>query len=74
MVCQQLRRRKGTVAVISDRTATILIFVVTTVWAVNFAAAAWPGSTYRPDGAINGAFMVIVGGAFVLRYKDADKK
>lgn len=54
---------------ISDRMASILISVVTIIWAANIIAGmvAWRG--YHPDQAINGIFMVIVGGAFALRYK-----
>ena len=51
----------------SDRTAKVVIAVVTAVWAANMVAAMWPGSTYQPPEAVNGAFMTIVGGAFIAR-------
>ena len=50
---------------ISDRTRTIIIFVVTTVWAVNFAAGLVVPN-YKPSESINGIFMAIVGGLFAL--------
>jgi hypothetical protein len=50
---------------INDRTRTIIIFVVTTVWAVNFAAGLLVHS-YKPSESINGIFMAIVGGLFAL--------
>lgn len=57
---------------INDRTRTIIIFVVTTVWAVNFAAGlAMPG--YKPSESINGIFMAIVGGLFALGARSGNK-
>lgn len=50
---------------ISDRTRTIIIFVVTTVWAINFGAGLVVPS-YHPSESINGIFMGIVGGLFAL--------
>lgn len=50
---------------IGDRSRTIIIGVVTTVWAINFfAGLAVPG--YEPSESINGIFMAIVGGLFAL--------
>ena len=59
----------------SERVRNVIIAVVTTVWAVNFAAGlALPG--YQPDQAINAIFMAIVGGLFAIgaRAGDASKK
>jgi hypothetical protein len=51
----------------SDRTANRVIALVAAVWAANMIAAMWPGSNYQPPEAVNGAFMTIVGGAFLAR-------
>lgn len=51
---------------IGDRTRTTVIGVVTAVWAINFAAGLVPALTYKPDQAINGIFMAIVGGLFAI--------
>lgn len=54
--------------------ATVIIIVVTVVWAVNFAAQ-FVVAEYSPDVAINGIFMAIVGGALALSRRDkADGK
>jgi hypothetical protein len=55
---------------ISDRTRTIVIGVVTAVWALNFLAGLVPAVGYQPDQTINGIFMAIVGGLFALGAKD----
>ena len=55
------------VPVISDRTATILIGVITGVWAINILAGMAQINGYQPSESINGIFMAIVGGAFALR-------
>lgn len=52
--------------VIGDRTRTVIIGVVTGVWALNFMAGLVPQFEYQPDQAINGIFMAIVGGLFAL--------
>ena len=49
----------------SDRTRTVIIAVVTVVWAVNFGAGLVVDG-YEPDQAINGIFMAVVGGLFAL--------
>ena len=63
---------------IGDRTRTTVIAVVTSVWAVNFAAGLIPALNYKPDQAINGIFMDIVGGLFAIGARgkgdDDDKK
>lgn len=50
---------------IGDRTRTVVIAVVTTVWAVNFGAGLLIEG-YRPSESINGIFMIIVGSLFAL--------
>jgi uncharacterized membrane protein YeaQ/YmgE (transglycosylase-associated protein family) len=55
--------------VISDRTANILIGVVTAMWAGNIIAGMVQVNDYQPSESINGIFMAIVGGAFALRAK-----
>jgi hypothetical protein len=53
---------------ISARTRTVVIAVVTAVWAANFiAGVAVKG--YQPSESINGIFMAIVGGLFALGAK-----
>lgn len=51
---------------IGDRTRTTVIAVVTSVWAINFGAGLIPALNYKPDQAINGIFMAIVGGLFAI--------
>ena len=51
---------------ISDKTRTALIWVVTAVWAANFGVGLIPPLDYEPDQTINGIFMAIVGGLFAL--------
>jgi hypothetical protein len=61
-------KHKGrTQEIISDRTANVIIGVVTTVWAGNILAGMFEVNDYQPSETINGIFMTIVGGAFVLR-------
>jgi hypothetical protein len=50
---------------ISDRTRTVIIGVVTFVWATNFMAGLVI-EDYKPSESINGIFMAIVGGLFAL--------
>lgn len=50
---------------IGDRTRTIIIGVVTTIWAINFLAGLVV-TGYEPSESINGIFMAIVGGLFAL--------
>lgn len=57
----------------NDRTATVVIAVVTTVWAANIVAGMFRINDYAPSESINGIFMAIVGGAFALRAKAAKK-
>ena len=52
---------------ISDRTANLIIGVVTVMWAVNILAGMARFNGYQPSESINGIFMAIVGGAFVVR-------
>lgn len=58
---------------ISDRTATIIISVVTTIWALNILAAMFEINDYQTSESINGIFMAVVGGAFALRHRQASK-
>jgi hypothetical protein len=51
--------------VIGERTRTVIISVVTTVWALNFTAGLVVDG-YQPSESINGIFMAIVGGLFAL--------
>jgi UDP-N-acetylglucosamine:LPS N-acetylglucosamine transferase len=51
--------------VIPKPLATVIIVLVTVVWAVNFAAQ-FIVAEYKPDVAINGIFMAVVGGALAL--------
>lgn len=57
---------------ISDRTATMLISVVTTIWVGNILAGMFEINNYQPSESINGIFMAIVGGAFALRARSRD--
>lgn len=63
---------------ISDRTANILIGVVTVMWAANLLAAMFKLNGYTSSESINGIFLLVVGGAFTYRYRakaeDGDKK
>jgi hypothetical protein len=58
---------------ISDRVATIVIAVVTTVWTMNLIVGMFGINGYHASESINGIFMAIVGGAFALRAKAGDK-
>lgn len=51
-----------------DRTRTVIIAVVTTVWAANFVGGLVV-SGYQPSESINGIFMMIVGGLFAIGAK-----
>lgn len=57
---------------LSDRSANIIIGVVTAIWAGNIVAGMVQLNGYQPSEAINGIFLTIVGGAFVLRSKSKD--
>ena len=50
---------------IDETTRRIIIYLVSAVWAINFAAGFFV-TDYKPDQAINGIFMAIVGGLFAL--------
>ena len=52
---------------LTDRAATVLIAVVTAIWAVNIIAGMFAFNGYQPSESLNGIFMGIVGGAFALR-------
>lgn len=55
---------------ISDRTATVVIGVVTAIWAANILAGITQFNDYQPSETVNGIFMALVGGAFALRNKN----
>ena len=60
---------------ISDRVATIIIAVVTTVWVMNLVVGIFGLNNYEASESINGIFMAIVGSAFALRARgNSDKK
>ena len=50
---------------ISDRTRTVVLAVVTIIWAMNFFAGLVV-EDYKPDQAINGIFMAVAGALFAL--------
>lgn len=57
---------------IGERARTVVIAVVTAVWAANFlAGVVVPG--YETSESINGIFMAIVGGLFALGARQSDK-
>lgn len=58
---------------LSDRTRTVVIGVVTSVWATNFLAGIVIDS-YKPSESINGIFMAIVGGLFALGARESANK
>lgn len=57
---------------IGERTRTIIIGVVTSVWATNFMAGLLVHD-YKPSESINGIFMAIVGGLFALGARNSGK-
>lgn len=59
---------------ISDRTANVIIAIVTAVWVANILAGMFELNNYEPSEAIHGIFMVIVGGALGLRNRGNDGK
>jgi hypothetical protein len=61
----QHRRSQG--EIISDRAATTVIYVVTTIWAINILAGMFSWNDYKPSTEVNGIFMAVVGGAFIAR-------
>ena len=52
---------------LSNRSATVIIYVVTAIWAFNIVAGMFTFTGWQPSSEVNGAFMLIVGGAFVAR-------
>lgn len=58
---------------LSERSRTVIIFVITGVWAINFVAGLVVPD-YQTSESINGIFMAIVGGLFALgAKKDRDR-
>ena len=66
------RPRKRESGGLSDRAANIITGIVTAVWVVNVAAGMVQFHGYQTSEGLNSIFMVIVGGAFVLRQKAKD--
>jgi hypothetical protein len=58
---------------ISDKLATVIIAVITTVWVLNLVVGMFGINNYEASESINGIFMAIVGGAFALRARGNDK-
>lgn len=56
---------------LGERSRTVIIFVITAVWALNFIAGLTVHG-YQPSESINGIFMAIVGGLFALGAKKSD--
>lgn len=56
---------------ISSGARTVVIGVVTTIWAFNVLGGAFLPD-YEPSESINGIFMVIVGGLFALKKKGGE--
>lgn len=54
----------------TDKTATIVIYVVTAIWAGNVVVGMIPGSAYQPSEGINAIFTAVIGGAFALRARN----
>lgn len=51
----------------NDKTANIVIGVVTAIWAGNVIAGMFQLNGYQPSEGINAIFTAIVGGAFAIR-------
>lgn len=54
----------------SDKTATVVIGIVTIIWAGNILAGVFAINGYTPSESVNGIFMTIVGGAFIIRNRN----
>lgn len=54
---------------ISDRTASITIAVVLTVWTTSTFAGMFGINGYQPSESINGIFMAVVGGALLAKQR-----
>lgn len=60
---------------ITDRGATIIVYVVLGVWGVGMLASMWPGSTYRMEPTVHGIFTATVVASLTYRMKkDADER
>lgn len=55
---------------LTPRTKLGIIWLVGTVWALNFAAGLVPPLHYKPDQAINGIFMTVVGGLVASGFRE----
>jgi hypothetical protein len=56
--------------IVSDKTANIVIGVVTAIWAGNVIVGMFGVAGYQPSEGINAIFTGIVGGAFALRARN----
>lgn len=54
---------------ISDRAATVVVYVVTAMWAANLLAGMFAINGYQPSESVNGIFTGTVGVAFLIRAK-----
>jgi hypothetical protein len=61
--------RRAPTFILSDRAANWVIGVVTGVWALNIIAGMVQWNGYQPSEMVNGVFMTVVGGAFMLRIR-----
>lgn len=59
---------------LSDRGASVIIYLVSGVWAANMIISMIPPLHYQPDPAIHGIFTVIVGGGFAVRAKVENRR
>ena len=54
---------------ISDKTANIVIGVVTVIWAASILAGIFNLNDYNPSESVNGIFLAVVGAALAARHK-----
>lgn len=60
---------------ISDRGATVIVYVVLGVWGIGMLVSMWPQSTYRMEPLVHGIFTATVVASLSYRMKkDADEK
>lgn len=63
----QVPHHQSSGEILSDRAASIVIYVVTLIWAGNIVAGMFSWHDYQPSTEVNGIFMAVVGGAFIAR-------
>ena len=54
---------------ISDKTANVVIGVVTVIWAASIIAGIFSINDYNPSESVNGIFLAVVGAALAARHK-----